>query len=567
MAGSPGMDIYICAVHFAPVYHTAAAVRRNTQNTTRSMPQQWITRSISTAVVFPPDKTALPAMVPTKKDQANRALGLVAGAEKRMGPRPDQQDYFETCATVSEDVFGGDLELCAFGVFDGHGGDGVAKYLAKHMCSKLVTATRSAALNDPRSLQASIEQVYTEIDAVVCGLPFARNAGSCAVTAQLMGDALVVANAGDCEAWLCRNGEPVELTVPHKAENPAEQKRIAAAGGVIYGRNQRLASVLAVTRNFGAFNVKSMNDARGLTALPHVSVVPLRPEDEFMILGSDGLFDRFPNRQNLMNFAKQQLRKTRSAAATAKAITDHVLDERNGTDNTTVQVVVFNQMGVVSAQANAYGVGAGFAQATGKCARAVRVRSRSIARDMMDAVAAADLGSAGASAAAGAGTAGGAGQLAASPRPAAPSLAPVPDADSDDESSEEAVAASTAADREGAEPGGHDGMPPSASAAAVALPIPADSQPDGYRQMDRTSSAGDEDGFIVAAVAGGGAADEGSSKEASKPAGSTVSAGTSAAEEAETVQERHESADGPSSDLAQHHADFSGEPAVDVSAA
>ncbi len=378
-------------------------------------------------------------MQPASGDCINKALGLVAGAEKRMGPRPDQQDYFETCATVSEDIDGGNPLLCAFGVYDGHGGDAVAKYLAKHMCGKLVNATATVARENPRGLQEAIEKCYLDVDAIVCGLSLARNAGSCVVTAQLIGDSLVVANAGDCEAWLCRNGEPVELTVPHKAENPAEQTRIAAAGGRIYGGNQRLASVLAVTRNFGAFNVKSMEEARGLTALPHVSIVPLQPGDEFLVMGSDGLFDRFPNRQNLMNYAKEQLRSTRSAKATAKAITDHVLDERNGTDNTTVMVVVFNQLGVHSASAGAYGVAPGFAQATGRCRTALRARSRSIARDMMDeaALGAAAAAVAGESSAAAATASGDRQPAIAAARATVPTLTSVPDCGEEDDESDD----------------------------------------------------------------------------------------------------------------------------------
>ena len=45
------------------------------------------------------------------------------------------------------------------------------------------------------------------------------------------GDALVVANTGDSDAYLCREGRPVRLTNPHHASDESERVRITNAGG------------------------------------------------------------------------------------------------------------------------------------------------------------------------------------------------------------------------------------------------------------------------------------------------------------------------------------------------
>jgi len=59
-----------------------------------------------------------------------------------------------------------------------------------------------------------MQEVYHAVDERVLGLRshIGDGAGSCAVTAVVVGDCLLVANVGDCEAWLCKGGEAVEMT-------------------------------------------------------------------------------------------------------------------------------------------------------------------------------------------------------------------------------------------------------------------------------------------------------------------------------------------------------------------
>ena len=340
------------------------------------MPREWFTRSVSEAVLFPPDKSPLPSMEPVPNDKVNVQLGLVAGGSKRMARRPYQEDYFDLMAAAP------DARNCnAFGVFDGHGGDSVAKYLSTHINASLVKAVRLAA---PDEIRSAVQRAYTDTDETLRGLGFARNCGSCAVSAQVVGDALLVANTGDCEAWLSRGGEPVELSIPHKATNPTEKERIQAAGGCVmfYDGQARAAGVLAVTRAFGDESTKQGPGGQGITAEPHISVLKLQPDDEFLILGSDGLFDKFPHRQNLMNEAKRLLRETRSPRKAAQALVDMVVERLNGTDNTTAAIIVFNHGGKTTATARAFGREPGLAVELG--CTTVRPRSRSVVRELIE---------------------------------------------------------------------------------------------------------------------------------------------------------------------------------------
>jgi serine/threonine protein phosphatase PrpC len=102
-------------------------------------------------------------------------------------------------------------------------------------------------------------------------------AGTCAVAATFYGDALIVANVGDCEAVLCRGGQPYELTCPHKASRDTEVERIRRTHGRIlpYRGGWRVDGALAVARSIGMLQLK-FPEYTGLIPDPFVRVVQLR---------------------------------------------------------------------------------------------------------------------------------------------------------------------------------------------------------------------------------------------------------------------------------------------------
>jgi serine/threonine protein phosphatase PrpC len=57
-----------------------------------------------------------------------------------------------------------------------------------------------------------------------------EDSGSTALAALVAGGDLIVANAGDCRAILCRRGRLIELSRDHKASSIHESTRIRAAG-------------------------------------------------------------------------------------------------------------------------------------------------------------------------------------------------------------------------------------------------------------------------------------------------------------------------------------------------
>lgn len=117
----------------------------------------------------------------------------------------------------------------------------------------------------------------------------------------MLGNKLICANVGDARAILCRNGKAIDLSVDHKASREDEQERIKKQGGyIVFGR---VLGRLAVTRAFGDFDCKNIevpNDEQVkeiknfVLIEPEIRVLNIDPaKDDFLMLASDGLFDRF----------------------------------------------------------------------------------------------------------------------------------------------------------------------------------------------------------------------------------------------------------------------------------
>ena len=143
---------------------------------------------------------------------------------------------------------------------------------------------------------------------------FAEGSGTTALTVLIWGDQLLVANAGDCRAVLCRRGKAIDLTTDHRPSNPEEALRVKVAGGHICSDGY-LNGHLAVLRALGDHHFKDLKSPTGpdgamagpLIAEPEVASHTILPEDEFILMACDGLWDVFKS-QRAVEFARQKLR-------------------------------------------------------------------------------------------------------------------------------------------------------------------------------------------------------------------------------------------------------------------
>eukprot|EP00268_Persea_americana_P013040 TRINITY_DN1565_c0_g1_i5.p1 TRINITY_DN1565_c0_g1~~TRINITY_DN1565_c0_g1_i5.p1 ORF type:complete len:202 (-),score=42.45 TRINITY_DN1565_c0_g1_i5:305-910(-) len=118
--------------------------------------------------------------------------------------------------------------------------------------------------------------------------------GTCCVTALIRDGDIVVSNAGDCRAVLCKGGVAEALTVDHRPSREDEKARIESLGGYVDCCRGvwRLQGTLAVSRGLGDSHLKTW-----VIPEPETKIIRLKPECEFLILASDGLWDKVSNQE------------------------------------------------------------------------------------------------------------------------------------------------------------------------------------------------------------------------------------------------------------------------------
>lgn len=183
----------------------------------------------------------------------------------------------------------GDSKQASFGVFDGHGGPKAAEFAAKNLSKNIMDQVSSRCLE---GIETAIKNGYLTTDEEF--LKQNVNGGSCCVTALIHQGNLVVSNTGDCRAVMSRKGVAEALTSDHQPSRKDEKDRIEALGGYVDCCHGvwRIQGSLAVTRGIGDRRLK-----RWVIAEPETKVLKIKPECEFLILASDGLWDKVTNQE------------------------------------------------------------------------------------------------------------------------------------------------------------------------------------------------------------------------------------------------------------------------------
>ncbi|KAJ4950211.1 hypothetical protein NE237_027043 [Protea cynaroides] len=203
-----------------------------------------------------------------------------------------------------------------FAVYDGHGGSHVAILCKERMHVFLEEELMRVASNNSGEGSSSsseekwktvMERCFERMDeealsSCACGDDSApcrcdqtgvtsEIVGSTAVVAVLTPDTILLANCGDSRAVLSRGGKAIPLSIDHKPDRPDELARIEATGGrVIYLNGARVLGILAMSRALGDKYLKPI-----VISEPELTITERTPEDECLILASDGLWDVLSN--------------------------------------------------------------------------------------------------------------------------------------------------------------------------------------------------------------------------------------------------------------------------------
>ncbi|KAK4256652.1 hypothetical protein QN277_006349 [Acacia crassicarpa] len=184
----------------------------------------------------------------------------------------------------------GDPKKGFFGVYDGHGGRKAAEFVVENLHANILEMVDNR--EESRTKEEAVKAGYLKTDEEF--LKKGVGSGACCVTALIQGEEIVVSNVGDCRAVLCRGGVAEALTRDHRAELEDERKRIEQKGGYveIHRGAWRIHGVLSVSRSIGDAHLKEW-----VVAEPDTKILQLTADMEFLVLGSDGLWDKVGNQE------------------------------------------------------------------------------------------------------------------------------------------------------------------------------------------------------------------------------------------------------------------------------
>ncbi|KAL2502611.1 putative protein phosphatase 2C 22 [Forsythia ovata] len=267
---------------------------------------------------------------------------LRSGEWSDYGGRPDMEDT-HICIPDLAMNFGnsihGDEAVSFYGVFDGHGGKGAAEFVRDHLPRIIVEDA-----DFPLKLEKVVTRSFVETDTAFarsCSIESTLSSGTTALTAMIFGRSLLVANAGDCRAVLSRRGEAIEMSKDHRPCCVNERARIESLGGFI--DDGYLNGQLGVTRALGNWHIKGLKEGGNggpLIAEPELKLMTLMKDDEFLIIGSDGIWDVFRS-QNAVDFARRRLQEDNNVKSCCRDIVNEA-KKRGATDNLTVVMVCFH---------------------------------------------------------------------------------------------------------------------------------------------------------------------------------------------------------------------------------
>ncbi|KAJ4830771.1 hypothetical protein Tsubulata_049052, partial [Turnera subulata] len=224
-----------------------------------------------------------PAPAPEEAEVEREGYGYSVYCKR--GRREAMEDRFSAVTDIQ-----GDLKKAFFGVFDGHGGAKAAEFAAKTLDKNILDEILKR--DNEEEIEEAVKYGYLNTDSQF--LKEDVRGGSCCVTALVRNGNLVVSNAGDCRAVISRGGVAEALTSDHRPSREDEKDRVENLGGyvdLIRGA-WRIQGSLAVSRGIGDRHLKQW-----VISEPETKTLKINPEDEFLILASDGLWDKVENQE------------------------------------------------------------------------------------------------------------------------------------------------------------------------------------------------------------------------------------------------------------------------------
>ena len=222
-----------------------------------------------------------------------------------------------------------------FGVFDGHGGNEVAKYIEKHFSEEFVKNSNYLK----KDIKKALEENYQKMDDLMLekdgkeellslykqskedfskikekeynknsqiemfhesinpkdqpDINISLITGSTANILVIQDKKLYFANVGDSRSVICKKGQSFTMSIVHKPSIPEELNRIEKAGGWVL--DGRIMGNLYLSRSIGDLEYKKnkqlKNEEQMISNFPDVKIENIVSDFDFIVLASDGIWD------------------------------------------------------------------------------------------------------------------------------------------------------------------------------------------------------------------------------------------------------------------------------------
>ena len=207
--------------------------------------------------------------------------GIVANYAYCENENKGNRNYMEDQA-ISIDNLCNDPNKIFFGLFDGHGGGEVSKFLQENIATyfKQMLPFQNH-FEDIKNLFNTLDEKIRELN-----VPDAGSTATIVYIEKIKGKKILYcANIGDSRCVLVNNDGLMRLSHDDRVDDPKEKERIIKQGGVIF--NNRVYGRLMLSRSFGDWTIKEY----GVIAEPHITKIEINDNDLFLIIASDGLWD------------------------------------------------------------------------------------------------------------------------------------------------------------------------------------------------------------------------------------------------------------------------------------
>ena len=253
-------------------------------------------------------------------------------------------------AHISSLDIGPSKQTQIFGVFDGHGGCEVAKFVSNHFVKEFLN-NQNYSRND---IKKALEENYNKMDKLMLEKegseellfeykkskeeaenikennknaqiemlrqvidpkeqPDAKISMFTGCTANVLvihDKKLFFANAGDSRSILCKNGQAFPMSTDHKPSIPAELKRIERAEGWV--SDGRILGNLNISRGIGdseyKMNKKLKPEEQIISNFPDIKIENLSNDIDFVVIACDGIWDCKTN-QEICDFFGDKFKK------------------------------------------------------------------------------------------------------------------------------------------------------------------------------------------------------------------------------------------------------------------